>query len=241
MVAVWYFARMTIQPPKRRQRKRERTASHLSATAFKLFEAHGYDAVSMEQIADEADVAKATLYNHFPVKEALLAHRFREDIAAGMTELATALAAHKSFDQRMRYLLRESAAWHSERRAYMPHYLRFLTSQASYGETPTNHALRDQRFDTDTRQILTLMIQAGQMAGEIDTRQTAEQIAWSFEYLLFGAVSAWLCDPNTDLTTRFLAAFDLLMHGISSAHPAKTTANTKAQTTTARSRSSGVK
>lgn len=236
---------MKSQPPDRRRRKRERTASHLSETAFKLFEAHGYDAVSMEQIADEADVAKATLYNHFPVKEALLAHRFREDIAAGMAERAVALAAHKNFDQRMRYLLSESAAWHSERRVYMPHYLRFLTSQANYGEAPTNSVPRDQRFQTDTKQILTLMFQAAQQSGEIETRQTAEQIAWSFEYLLFGAVSAWLCDPNTDLTTRFLAAFDLLMHGISNARPVKAEtkikAKTKTQTTTARPRSSGVK
>src|SRR5262245_49676620 len=117
---------MKTQIHDRRTRKREHTASHLSATAFKLFEAHGYDAVSMEQIAAEADVAKATLYNHFPVKEALLAHRFREDVAAGMTERMAALAAHKTFDGRMRYLLRESAAWHSERKAYLPHYLHFL-------------------------------------------------------------------------------------------------------------------
>src|SRR3546814_2502837 len=68
----------------RRQRKRAQTANHLSATAFRLFETHGYDVVAMEQIAAEADVAKATLYNYFPVKEALIAHRFREDIAAGM-------------------------------------------------------------------------------------------------------------------------------------------------------------
>ena len=67
----------------RRQRKREQTASHLAATAFRLFETHGYDMVSMELIADEADVAKATLYNYFQVKEALLAHCFREDIGVG--------------------------------------------------------------------------------------------------------------------------------------------------------------
>lgn len=201
---------MTNPIPDRRQRKRERTASHLSATAYALFEAHGYDAVSMEQIAEAADVAKATLYNHFPLKEALLAHRFREDIATGMVERGAALAAHKTFDERMRYLLRESAAWHSERKVYLPHYLRFLTSQASYGdESP-----RNQAFGSDTRQILTLMFQAAQQAGDVDTRQPAAQLAWSFEYLLFGAVAAWLNDPGTDLTVRFLAAFDVLMHGV---------------------------
>jgi AcrR family transcriptional regulator len=199
----------------RRQRKREHTANHLAATAFRLFEAHGYDVVAMEQIADEADVAKATLYKYFPVKEALIAHRFREDIAAGMVERAATLTAHKTFEARMGYLLRESAAWHSARKAYLPHYLRYLTSQARYGdEAPVGKST-----DPGSRQILTLMFEAGQHSGEVDTRQPAAQIAWSFEYLLFGAVAAWLADPSKDLTERFLAAFDLAMHGLSTAPP----------------------
>lgn len=196
----------------RRQRKRAQTASHLSNTAFRLFERDGYDAVAMEQIADEADVAKATLYKYFPVKEALIAHRFREDIAAGMVERAAALAAHKTFEARMRYLLRESAEWHSARKVYLPHYLRYLTSRACYGEAPQETA-----DDNGGRQILTLMFQAGQQSGEVDTRQSAAQIAGSFEYLLFGAVTAWLADPSIDLTTRFLDAFDLAMHGMATA------------------------
>lgn len=201
----------------RRQRKRAQTANHLSATAFRLFETHGYDSVAMEQIAEEADVAKATLYNYFPVKEALLAHRFREDIAAGMVERAAALAACECFESRMQFLLRESAAWHTARKAYLPHYLRYLTSQACYGD----ETRREGNPDSGSRQILTLMFAAAQDAGEVDTRQTAAQIAWSFEYLLFGAVAAWLTDPSLDLTTRFLAAFDLTMRGVA------TTAETK--------------
>ena len=194
----------------RRQRKRELTANHLAATAFRLFETHGFDAVAMEQIAEEADVAKATLYNYFPVKEALIAHRFREDIAAGMVERAAALTACTTFETRMQFLLRESAAWHTARKAYLPQYLRYLTSQARYGdETP-----RAATADSGSRQILTQMFAAAQDAGEVDTRQTAAQIAWSFEYLLFGAVAAWLTDPSLDLTTRFLAAFDLAMRGM---------------------------
>ena len=208
----------------RRQRKRVQTANHLAATAFRLFEMYGFEAVAMEQIADEADVAKATLYNYFPVKEALIAHRFREDIAAGMVERAAALTAHKTFAVRMQFLLRESAAWHTARKAYLPHYLRYLTSQARYGEETLHEG-----NDSGSRQILTLMFEAAQRAGEVDTRQTAAQIAWSFEYLLFGAVAAWLADPSRDLTQRFLAAFDLAMHGVASTPETKRSPGTGAK------------
>lgn len=200
------------EPPKstRRQRRRTQTESHLAATAFRLFETHGYDSVAMEQIAAEADVAKATLYKYFPVKEALIAHHFRVDIAAGMAERGAALMAYDSFDARMRYLLAESAEWHSARKAYLTHYIRYLTNHALHD----GQATRDKSVETISRQILTLMFQAAQDAGEVGTRQTAAQIAWSFEYLLFGATAAWLIDPSTDLTQRFLAAFDLCMHGV---------------------------
>ena len=221
MYDVWYCLRMPSPPDDRRTRKRQQTASHLSATAFALFESYGYGAVSMEQIADVADVAKATLYNYFPVKEALIAHRFREDIASGMVERAAAIAACQDFDARMRYLLRESAAWHTARKPYLPHYLRYLTSHACYGDELSG----ERHSHSDGRQILTVMFETAQQSGEVDTRQPGAQIAWSFEYLLFAAVAAWLADPGTDLTTRFLDAFDLTMHGMARGPSRSTTAS----------------
>lgn len=197
----------------RRQRKQDQTADHLSATAFRLFEAHGYDGVSMEQVAEVADVAKATLYKYFPVKEALVAHRFRLDIAAGMAERAQALLAHRSFDARMRYLLRESAAWHSERKAYLPHYIRYLT------RTRQERSPAAVNASSDGRQILAAMFSAAQQSGEIKAEPGAEHVAMSFEYLLFAAVTAWLAEPEPDLTQRFLDAFDLVMYGVASSRP----------------------
>lgn len=204
---------------RRPPRKRERTADHLSATAFRLFEAQGFAAVTMEQVAAEAGVAKATLYAHFPVKEALLAHRLREDIAAGMQERAAALAAHRTFESRMRYLLTESAQWHSARRAYLPAYIRYLTSQACYGDeaaspTALKAASKAAPTNSGARGILAMMFAAGQRSGDVDPRLDASMLATSVEYLLFGAVAGWLEDPSIDLTARFLAAFKLAMHGM---------------------------
>ncbi|MGO4777637.1 TetR/AcrR family transcriptional regulator, partial [Lysobacter sp. 2RAB21] len=55
----------------RLERKRQHTRDRIAQTAFELFETHGYDAVTMDQIAIAADVARGTLYNHFAVKEAV--------------------------------------------------------------------------------------------------------------------------------------------------------------------------
>ncbi|KOQ34187.1 TetR/AcrR family transcriptional regulator, partial [Achromobacter xylosoxidans] len=48
--------------PGLRERKRQQTLDHLSQTAYRLFETLGYEVVTMEQIAAQADVSKGTLY-----------------------------------------------------------------------------------------------------------------------------------------------------------------------------------
>ena len=104
----------------RRERKRTQTLDHLAATAFSLFEQHGYDAVTMEQIAAQADVSKGTLYNHFPVKEALLAHQFHAELAAGGAQLRAQIDAQPDFASRLAVLLSASADWCTVRRPIWP-------------------------------------------------------------------------------------------------------------------------
>ena len=56
----------------RRDRKRERTRSEIYSAAMNLFLRRGFEAVTIEEICDAADVARATFFLHFPTKEALL-------------------------------------------------------------------------------------------------------------------------------------------------------------------------
>ncbi|MGE5415869.1 MAG: TetR/AcrR family transcriptional regulator [Acidobacteriota bacterium] len=56
----------------RMERKKEDTKQKIIAVALRLFLEQGVDATTMEQIAAEVDIAKGTLYNYFPVKEAII-------------------------------------------------------------------------------------------------------------------------------------------------------------------------
>ncbi len=63
------------------------------AAAYPLFVEHGYQAVSMQQIAEAAQIHKATLYHHFQHKEDLFGSvaiaaisRSREDVAEGINQ-----------------------------------------------------------------------------------------------------------------------------------------------------------
>ncbi|OIJ65683.1 TetR/AcrR family transcriptional regulator [Streptomyces mangrovisoli] len=60
------------QPPGRRERKKAATRKALADAALELFLAHGYDQVSVRDVAEAADVSTTTLFKHFPSKEALV-------------------------------------------------------------------------------------------------------------------------------------------------------------------------
>jgi len=88
--------------PSRRERKKERTRQEVYAAAMKLFAERSYHQVTVEEICEEADVARTTFFAHFPSKSALLleysrgvATRFCEshwDSEATATEQLHALA-----------------------------------------------------------------------------------------------------------------------------------------------------
>jgi AcrR family transcriptional regulator len=59
----------------RRERKKLQTRQALAEAALKLFLERGYDAVTVAEIAEEADTAVTTLFKHFPDgKESLAFH-----------------------------------------------------------------------------------------------------------------------------------------------------------------------
>jgi AcrR family transcriptional regulator len=52
--------------------RREETRRRLVEAAFALFEAHGYDQVTVDQIAEAAGVSRRTFFRHFPSKEKVI-------------------------------------------------------------------------------------------------------------------------------------------------------------------------
>lgn len=67
-----------IEPTGLRARKKARTRDAIADAAISLFLAHGFDEVSVTDIAATAEVSKPTLFRYFPTKEDLVLHRFAD-------------------------------------------------------------------------------------------------------------------------------------------------------------------
>ncbi|MEU8661039.1 TetR/AcrR family transcriptional regulator [Actinoplanes philippinensis] len=72
---------MTQTPVGRRERKKAATRQAIADAALRLFLEHGYDRVSLREIADAADVSTTTLFKHFSGKEALVFDREQDNEA----------------------------------------------------------------------------------------------------------------------------------------------------------------
>ena len=80
--------------PGLRERKKEATLERLREVALELFDESGFDAVSVDDIAEVAGVSKTTFYRYFPSKEDLLFGRGAEHIA-----LVSAVFAERPLDE----------------------------------------------------------------------------------------------------------------------------------------------
>ncbi len=54
--------------PRLTERRQRQTRTEISDAAIALFTAHGYDNVTMDQVAEAAGVSRRTAYRHFPNK-----------------------------------------------------------------------------------------------------------------------------------------------------------------------------
>ncbi len=65
----------------RRERKKAERRAAIISVARQAFQTSGFDGVSMEAIAESADISSATLYNYFPSKSELLYSVLLEDFS----------------------------------------------------------------------------------------------------------------------------------------------------------------
>ena len=187
-------------------RRRSTTWDHISNVAIDLFAAHGFDEVSVDDVAHAAGIALRTLFRYYPSKNALPwgdfdAHlEHMRDLLAGLDPdvpigdaLRTALLAFNSFDenetarhrQRMRVILGTAAL-----QAYS------MTMYAGWRAVVAAFVAR----------------RLGAKPGDL----LPQTVAWTMLGVALSAYEHWLADESVSLQQALGDAFDTVSGGLGS-------------------------
>ena len=92
-----------------RERKKQQTRLAIAEAARRLFGERGFDAVTVSDVAQEADVSEGTVFNYFPTKEDLFyspMEAFEADLVAAVAQRKTGESVAAAFQ---RFVLERSA------------------------------------------------------------------------------------------------------------------------------------
>ena len=190
----------------RRERKKDATRQLIVEQAMKLFEQQGYDATTMEQIAAAADVAKGTLYNYFPVKEAIVAAYMRLISAQAGPQVEQLLAATSSTRECLHLLFQHVGQWQLPQRAMLERYLSYRLPQML-------ESLRNPELRSGFDQTLQKVIRRGIENGELNGSQSVEELTALLQSAYLMVMLSWLAHEGYDYPAGLVRMIDLFLDG----------------------------
>ncbi|GAA3869409.1 TetR family transcriptional regulator [Streptomyces lacrimifluminis] len=96
-----------------RERKKIRTRRAIRAATYELIENQGYDATTVEQIAERAEVSQSTVFRYFPTKEDIV---LTDEYDSVLEEELRARPADEPWLDSLRYVLKRAVglSWSEE-------------------------------------------------------------------------------------------------------------------------------
>lgn len=198
-------------PLGRRERKKLETRQRILDGAVALFAARGYDATTMDDIAESADVARATVFNFFPRKADLVLAWFtdrRAEVAGRLAEvdgLTTGTAAQLgvAFRAIAQVFDQDPRTGRAMVRAWLQAGGPLLTAES------------------DTSSIFADTIREGQRRGDVLPGIDADRAGCVLFDAYLGVLYRWVGRDETEagIEEDLLAVLDVLLTGVIGAAP----------------------
>lgn len=188
----------------RRERRRLEIRDRLYTAAIELILARGFESATMDEIAERADVARATAFNYFPQKAAFLfewGRRRRERVAE---VLAAEHAEELTAAERLRRYLNVLAEQNTEdRRATVT----LLDAAIRLGD-----AMREPSLDLKLAEL----VEAGRLAGEFRSDVDSALAGTLLSAAYFTTVLRWIdAEPEPfDLPKHLDGMVDMVLRGL---------------------------
>jgi AcrR family transcriptional regulator len=186
----------------RRERKKRQLHERIYETARQLFLEHGFESTTVAQIAEAADVAQGTFFNHFPSKQAVL-HELTSEVSGYLQamvdqQLARPVSALDRITGFADSVAKEVGRARGLAREVL---LEVMRTSARPGEA--------YPYLVRVHEPFSAILREGQEKGDVRADLDAAFLAEMVVGALHVAVTNWLVDPEYPLEERLLqtAAF----------------------------------
>jgi AcrR family transcriptional regulator len=190
----------------RRERKKDETKRKIIDVALELFHRQGFAATTMEQIADTADVAKGTLYNHFATKEAIVGEYMRRTVRENEPDAVKFFEELPDTRSRLYVFMEKIAEWTELNKEIVGIYVSYRMQNLFRPQ--------DERERSGFESLLAKIIGHGQASGELRKNISQEKLVKYFEVLHAMTLRNWLVEPEEfPLQQNLIEAVDLFLTG----------------------------
>lgn len=200
-------AALEIAPARgRRERNKLEKRARLIQAARRLFAAKGFDATTMQEIAQAADLGAGTIYLYAPSKEDLLIQVSQEDLLAAFERAAAAAGPSGPLLDRIVRFFDVLIDYHGADIALARVFMRLLAV------IPGPQSRRDvQQITQALHRRLRGMVEAAQAAGEIRRDAPIDLLAGNLTSIYRMQLQQWLNELMTleQFRARLRASLDL--------------------------------
>ncbi len=193
-------------PPGRRQRRKQALRRHIFEIAVELFTARGFEATTVDQIAEAADIAPATFFNHFQNKQAVLIEMTDSVVIHLQGLLDQELARDSDTRTRLLGFARAAAGDIGQARGIARDVvLTMVRSEADGAEPP---------YLVRVHQPFAAMLREGQQRGEVREDMSEDFLAEMVLGMLNATVTGWLADPGYPIEKQICQAAEFAWQAV---------------------------
>lgn len=190
------------------ERKKKEIRNRIISVAGELFSQQGFENTTMDQIAAKASVARKTLYNYFPLKEAI-ADEYVRSISKDTAKETLGIISNLP-DTRSRLIAAINSRYD------------WLESNPEVCDIALMYRMKimlqepNHKFESSGTQTLIMdILRTGQEVGEISSDIPIERVGGFIEYMRAVLVLDWLKDKTrVNLREETVQLVDLVLYGV---------------------------
>jgi AcrR family transcriptional regulator len=171
------------------ERRKQQKKENIRQAALELFKLHGFEKVSISDIAHKAHVSHVTIYNHFGTKEELVREILKTLLLDMLEKYRAIVKGEKSFLEKLEIIVFDKTEIASQFQGEL--------LQSAARSDPAIQNFIESLWQREINQLTLDFIEEGQRAGHVNQELSPEVILAYFEILRKGMFASSELLANT--------------------------------------------